>query len=84
MNTPDLHNRLSAIFAEVLEYPEFEFDSAITMEDVESWDSFNHINLMLAIEAEFDVEFDSDQIGTLLTVGQIADALEQRLVAAGQ
>ena len=84
MSTPDLHTRLSAIFAEVLEYPEFEFDPSITMDDIEMWDSFNHINLMLAIEAEFDVEFDSDQIGTLLSAGQIADALEQRLVAAGR
>lgn len=84
MSTSELHIRLSVIFAEVLEYPEFVFDPTITMDDIETWDSFNHINLMLAIEAEFDVEFDSDQIGTLLSAGQISEALEQRLVAAGR
>ena len=84
MNDQALRTRLSVIFADVLEYPGFEFDPSITMDDIESWDSFNHINLMLAIEAEFGVEFDSDQIGTLLSAGQISDALEQRLSTAGR
>jgi len=59
-------------------------DPSIAMDDIETWDSFTHINLMLAIEAEFKIEFDSDQIGNLLSVGQITEALEQRLNQAGR
>jgi acyl carrier protein len=84
MNDQAHQARLSTIFAEILECPDFRFDPSIAMGDIETWDSFNHINLMLAIEAEFGVEFDSDQIGTLLSAGQISDALEQRLGTAGQ
>jgi len=37
---------------------------------------------MLGIEGEFGVEFDSDEIATLLSIGQILEALQKRVRAA--
>jgi acyl carrier protein len=79
MNVQNIPNRLHDVFASTLEEPELQLTPNLKMGDIESWDSFNHINLMLGIEAEFGVEFDSDEIGTLLSVGQISDALLRRL-----
>ena len=39
--------------------------------DIEGWDSLNHVNLIIAIESEFGVEFATAVIPTLITVGAI-------------
>jgi acyl carrier protein len=83
MNDQDLRQRLRDVFVTAFEDPDFEMEPAVKMGDIDEWDSFNHINLMLGIESEFGVEFDSDEIGTLLSVGQIFEALERRLGAVG-
>jgi len=75
------NDRLRAVFAEVFEDPDFVLLPELKIGDVEVWDSFNQINLMLAIEAEFGVEFDSDEIGELTSVGAIVQAVERRVAA---
>lgn len=80
----EISSRLHNVFVEVLEDPQFLMDPVTRMGDVESWDSFAHINLMLAIESEFGVEFDSDEIGTLLSIGDISRALHSRLEITGR
>jgi acyl carrier protein len=84
MTDQDLRHRLREVFVTAFDDPDFEMAPAVRMGDIEVWDSFNHINLMLGIESEFGVEFDSDEIGTLLSVGEIFEALERRLGAVGQ
>lgn len=46
-------------------------------ETIEKWDSVNHLNLILAIEAEFGVTFDTKEIPNLKTVGQIQAKLNE-------
>jgi acyl carrier protein len=79
MKNQNIHNRLRKVFVEILDQQSIEMDPSLKKGDIESWDSFGHINLMLGIESEFGVEFDSDEIGTLVSVGQIIEALQRRL-----
>jgi acyl carrier protein len=79
MTEEEFRARLRRVFVEVLDQPGFTMEPALKVGDVGGWDSFAHINLMLGIEAEFKVEFDSDEIGTLRSIGQISGALQQRL-----
>lgn len=43
----------------------------LSAKDVESWDSMNHINLMVAIETEFEIRFSNEAISELENVGQL-------------
>jgi acyl carrier protein len=81
MSHDELSSRLREVFATTLDDPEFELEPTLKMGEIDAWDSFNHINLMLGIEAEFGVEFDSDEIGNLMSVGEISEALQRRLGA---
>jgi len=79
MKNQNIHSRLRKVFLEIFDQQLIEMDPSLKKGDIECWDSFGHINLMLGIESEFGVEFDSDEIGTLVTVGQIIEALQRRL-----
>ena len=60
-----INDRLRAVFVHAL-----ELDDSIDHVDVENlkyrdiaaWDSVGHMTLIAAIEDEFDVEFDTDQV----------------------
>jgi acyl carrier protein len=83
MNSQEIQTRLHKVYLEVLDLPEFGMEPSLQVGDIEAWDSFAHITLMLGIEAEFGVEFDSDEIGLLRSVGQILEALQGRLANTG-
>lgn len=68
--------RLREVVASVL-----AVDAASVRDDdsprtIAAWDSVAHIGLMLAVEAEFGVEFAPDEIATLASVGLIRARLE--------
>lgn len=79
MSNQNFIDRLRKVFVETLDNPAFGMEPEAKVGDVEGWDSFSHINLMLGIESEFGIEFDSDEIGSLRSVGQIREALLRRL-----
>jgi acyl carrier protein len=82
MTQKNIKDRLHDVFMETFNDQNFPLELTLQKGDVDSWDSFAHINLMLGIEGEFGVEFDSDEIATLLSIGQILEALQKRVRAA--
>lgn len=42
-------------------------------DNIEGWDSVGHLNLILAVEAEFGVQFETSEIADLVTVGKIQE-----------
>ena len=41
--------------------------------DVEGWDSFEHINLLVSIEYEFNIRFDMAAVSSVANVGDLVD-----------
>ncbi|HEY4170474.1 MAG TPA: acyl carrier protein [Reyranella sp.] len=46
--------------------------------DVSGWDSSTHLVLMMALEDEFGVSFELDEVTELTSLGAIADAIDAR------
>jgi acyl carrier protein len=69
--------RVQEIFADVFDDPGFALRDDMTANDVEGWDSLNHINLIIAIESAFDVQFEGTEIAALATVGDLWPLLEK-------
>lgn len=46
--------------------------------DVSGWDSSTHLVLMMALEDEFGVSFELDEVTELTSIGAIADAIDAR------
>lgn len=76
--TVGVDSRLQQVFRAVFG-PEVsrlsEDDSPAT---IKGWDSLNHVYLMVALEAEFGVRFDADEITNLTSVGAIQRRLAYR------
>lgn len=66
---------LRDILADTLEISPEEVTPSLNTESVETWDSFRHLQLMLAIEGEYGVQFDPQQIPELTSVEKIEQAL---------
>jgi acyl carrier protein len=78
MNSQQVPLLLRDVVADVLEISPEEVKPDLSNASVETWDSFRHLQLMLAIESEFGVQFDPQLIPDLTTVARIEAALEQK------
>lgn len=81
MSSSQVPSSLREIVADTLEIAPEEVTPELSGETVETWDSFRHLQLILALEGEYGVQFDPQQIPSLTTVASIVKALEQKGVA---
>ncbi len=54
-------------------------DSDSSQETCESWDSLHHINIIVALEEAFDVEFEPEEIAEMTSVVAIEQMINQKL-----
>ncbi|MGE0159652.1 MAG: acyl carrier protein [Gemmatimonadales bacterium] len=73
----DLDQRLVSVLEAVFGPEASELSDEDGPGSIAVWDSVNHLNLVLAIEAEFDIRFATSEIPDLLTVGKIRARLER-------
>lgn len=66
-------DRIAQLAAGVFGVERSTLTASTTADDVESWDSFAHLNLMVAIEDEFDIELDPEQAGGLGDLGALVE-----------
>ena len=67
------------MFRDVFEDDEITVEDSTTAADVDGWDSLEHINLINAIEQEFDIKFNMGQIVSMKNVGEMADIIISKL-----
>jgi len=51
----------------------------LKMGDFEEWDSLGNFNLILAIETEFQIQFDMDDLEKLTSISEIQKAIDNAL-----
>lgn len=70
--------KIFEIIRDVFAVPDLALSNTTTAAEVESWDSFNHMNLIMRIEEEFGISFDTDEIGRMGNVGELLAAVETK------
>jgi acyl carrier protein len=78
MSSQQVPSSLRDIFADTLEIAPEEVTPELDAETIDTWDSFRHLQLILAIEGEYGVQFDPQQIPELTTVARIQKILEEK------
>jgi acyl carrier protein len=72
----DVERRIHAVIAATFGIPASSVTDATNSNTVETWDSMNHIHLVVALEGEFGVSFEPEQAVELTSVRAIAQALQ--------
>jgi acyl carrier protein len=73
---------LTDVFRTVFDQPDLALRDDMTADDVENWDSLNHIDLIVAIEKKFKIKFTTREITGLKTVGELAGLTATKVSAA--
>ncbi len=73
-----LSPRLRSVIADVLGLSVDEVGPSAAAGQLEGWDSFGHLQVVLALEAEFGVQFDPQRIPELTTVAKLQRYLESK------
>jgi len=71
---------LTQIIRDVLELPELAVTAATSAENIEEWDSFNQINIIVAVEAKFGIRFKTAEFEALTNVGALAGLVREKLM----
>jgi len=74
----ELEERLTKVFHTVFDNDSIELTPELTADDVDEWDSLSHINLMIAIELEFGIEFDQSEIQNFANVGELLASIAEK------
>jgi len=64
-------DRMQQVIREVLNDDDVVLTDTTTARDVDGWDSLAHINIMFALESEFDVQFSDEQLTAFQDVGEL-------------
>lgn len=75
MTREDVFKTLNEVFQDVFDDETITVNDSTTSEDVEEWDSLEHINLIAAVEQEFGMKFTMGQVVTMKNVGEMADII---------
>lgn len=75
MNRASVFAKLNDVFRDVFDDDDITVVDSTTANDIEDWDSLMHINLVSAVEDEFDVEFEMKDILELDNVGDFVDLI---------
>ena len=71
--------KINNIFRDVLEDEEINIKYETTANDVDEWDSLNHILLVLAIEKNFQIKFTAKEIQDFKNVGEMCEGIMLKL-----
>lgn len=75
MTREEVYERLNKVFQEVFDDESIEVNDATTSSDVDGWDSFEHINLVVAVEDEFGIKIPLGKTVKLKNVGEMVDVI---------
>jgi acyl carrier protein len=74
-----LLDRVRRVAADVLETSADKITLDSSPETIDTWDSVHHLNLVLALEQEFDLQFEPEEIDQMKDVRHIVEILESKV-----
>ena len=79
MSRDEIFYRLQEIFKDIFDDPSLVISDSTSSDDIDEWDSLNHINLVVAIEKEFKIKFSFAELAGLKDVGAMVDLMIEKL-----
>jgi acyl carrier protein len=81
MQNAEIYDKLNELFRELFADDAIVLKPDTTANDIEGWDSFNHLSVIVAVETRFGVKMKTSEIEKLANVGALVSAIESKLPA---
>ncbi len=78
MDSKMVYARLNKVFRDVFDDDSITVNPKTTANDIEDWDSLEHITLIAAVEKEFKMKFKMGEISSMKNVGEMANIVAAR------
>jgi len=79
MSDAAIYDRLNEVFHNVSFDDEIKVGPTTAAPDIEGWDSIAHVNLMVAVETEFGIQFTTQEQEAMQTVGDMAAIIAKKM-----
>jgi acyl carrier protein len=67
----EVYPKLTAILREVFDRDDIEATPTLAADQVEGWDSFKQVEILIAVQEEFSLKFSSRELDSLKNVGDL-------------
>lgn len=74
-----MKERIEKVFKEVFDDDKFILELQLTSNQMPEWDSMTHIQLILALEQEFSIKFNTQEIANMDTVEKIMSIVQGKV-----
>ncbi|MBP3272374.1 MAG: acyl carrier protein [Ruminococcus sp.] len=78
MNEKEIYKRLTEVFRDVFDDDSITLTPQTTADDIDEWDSIEHINLIGAVEDEFGLRFKMGEVSGMKNVGEMVSIISAR------
>jgi acyl carrier protein len=82
MEQLDLHQQIVSILADVFQVELPPTIEELTQDELEAWDSFNHLRLVSELEDMFEITLDDEDIPAMTSLQRIKTLLQRHGVGA--
>lgn len=79
MTREQVFQKLTEIFIEEFDDESIQLKETTSAADIEDWDSLANVNLVVAIEHEFQMKFNMNEINNMKNVGEMVDIIMERI-----
>ncbi|WDF79725.1 acyl carrier protein [Mucilaginibacter sp. KACC 22773] len=79
MEKSEVLKQLNEIFIDELDNDRIVLKYETTANDVEDWDSLNHIQLVVAIEKKYKIRFSTQEIQGWKNIEELIDSINAKL-----
>ena len=74
-----LTERLTKVFRKIFQNVSIVLNPDSTADDVNEWEQFLHINLIIAIETEFGIEYKQNEIQNFGNVSELIQCISDKI-----
>ena len=78
MQQADVYAALQEIFRDIFDDDDIVLQPETSAADIPEWDSFNHVNIIVASEMKFGVKFLAAELDDLKNVGDFVTLVQQK------
>ena len=77
MTRTEIYDRVNDVFRDVFDDDSITVTDETTAEDIEGWDSLEHVSLMMAIGTEFGIKIPLNKVNSMQNVGEMVDFISE-------